>query len=766
MKFGQQLEERAHAPWKAQYIDYNQLKATLKKIREAAGEEEVNAAKREFQAQLDDQLLKILGFFHVKERELRWRMRQLKTSQAGSTSATAWLELARDTVLLLEFLHLNYQGIRKIHKKYFKEFEPLRPQEAADKGGLVLQFKRPPGDKEAPHEHVSFLPSDLAEDLRDMQEHATLRGLVRELRQKLSEIRQCIPVGSRGPNLDKDVESGEGTSLVTANEESKALIEDPLVADLNSVVAPDGNWTNPRRALAIIDGIKQKLERAEQSADEGASLVTTATFVGAQAGIFTRVKPEVEETRTILVGLALNLFSTFAFMANYTLVIPSTHTFAKRLGLPASWAGIFVGAADITMIASATMHSWWTNKAFKAPLIVGALCCAFGNTLYSLAYDTNSLFFLLFGRLLIGFGGTRAVSRRFIADFIGSKARTSASVSFVVASTLGMATGPFTAWPLSKLPERTVPLLNVAFNKLTAPGYLMSVLWASFFLVALLTMYEPRKLEQSPLRKPLLGEGNADNDARHREEKGKSDEEGQTDDEDDDEENDEEERHEEENQDKNRIDHRREHFRGWVGQGSATAACLFAVFALKAVQEAACTVTPLLMGGYYSWGSGSAGILLGVLLVSTLPVNFAAGALAKHIGERSLMMVANLALLLSSLAIVHPPRRVPSLMTIIAALTTNLVGTTVLEGVAYSILSKRMPPALRHGVLNAGFLATCGGTTGRFIGNLFVSFFNIWGTDTLRGLGLYTDLLFASCALLALSTTAASLATWHHLFSP
>jgi len=851
MKFQQELEAKKHSGWKSAYIDYGGLKATLHLVQEKvnnASESEsasVLQQKRQFQYELDEQILKILGFFAVKERELQWRLRQVKAFDRWE-AGTPWIELARDTVLLLHFLHLNYQGMRKIHKKYCKITEPIRPKEAQERGGLVLHFGRPPGDTQREHEHVSFLQPDLVSDLHKMQEHSTLRQLVRELRQKLSQLRDEEMNTVERSSLDVDQARNDLAQLQLRDHDatlsaSMSTNDDNPHSDDQKRVPFEQYSANlldmtrsistseehgyqscqhqPQGAderLALLDELIAKLEHAECAAEEGASLVTTATFVSAQAGIFEGATPGLKVTRAVIVGLMLNLLSVFIFMANYTLVIPSTSAFARHLDLPPTFAGVIIGAADITMIASALLYSIWTNRAFKAPLAFGALCCALGNVLYSSAYDFNSSWMLVSGRLLLGFGGTRAVSRRFIADFIGSASRTTASVGFVVASTMGMAVGPMTAFPLRSLPSVKIidgGDVTLTINTLTAPGYAMALLWLLLILVYVVVMRDPKQVVSTPLEKPLLGGrgtapssgGNDDDDAYINKnesnnlcgDESEDDQQHQRlqsqlerghpnanvtqhhqheqslrtyqsvqsatndDDDDDDDDNDDDDSH------KDYLTT----WRGNAGQGPAAATCLFAIYALKAVQEAACTAMPLLVDKMFGLGSAQSGLLLGVLLIATLPVNFAAGAFAKFLGERTLMLIANGCLLLSSIALMHPPKYTTtegscSLAGTIAALSGNLVGTTVLEGVAYSILSKRMPAAMTQGILNAGFLATCGGTLGRLTGNAFVACFNVRGTSTLEDVLVYGNLLFGSCALLSLGTTFASLATWRRLLSP
>ena len=85
------------------------------------------------------------------------------------------------------------------------------------------------------------------------------------------------------------------------------------------------------------------------------------------------------------------------------------------------------------------------------------------------------------GRLLVGFGGARAINRRFIADFSARADRTRRSAAFVAVSALGMAAGPALASAVSRAPAGV--LGGVAFNSLTTPGWALTLVWAVYMVV-------------------------------------------------------------------------------------------------------------------------------------------------------------------------------------------------------------------------------------------------------------------------------------------
>jgi len=76
------------------------------------------------------------------------------------------------------------------------------------------------------------------------------------------------------------------------------------------------------------------------------------------------------------------------------------------------------------------------------PILFSSIVLLVGNTLYGLAYDFNSIYLLLAGRLFCGLGSARVVNRRYITDCVPLHLRMKVSVGLVSASALGMACGP------------------------------------------------------------------------------------------------------------------------------------------------------------------------------------------------------------------------------------------------------------------------------------------------------------------------------------
>jgi len=95
---------------------------------------------------------------------------------------------------------------------------------------------------------------------------------------------------------------------------------------------------------------------------------------------------------------------------------------------------------------------------------------------------------------MIGFGGTRGIGRRYIADTVNVKNRTHISSYFVAFGAFGMAFGPLMAVCLSTF-DSIIELpfgKGLIFNGLTGPGYVMFVAW-TLYTIAIYFVFEEKK---------------------------------------------------------------------------------------------------------------------------------------------------------------------------------------------------------------------------------------------------------------------------------
>ena len=189
----------------------------------------------------------------------------------------------------------------------------------------------------------------------------------------------------------------------------------------------------------------------------------------------------------------LNLLSTFLYLANYNVCLPTSAEYAEHLGMQGSTAGVIVAMTPVAALLSAVGYSYVSNFSFRNPLLVSTAFLILGNALYAAAWDTEVRSMILMGRFVTGLGGCRAVNRRFIADTVVERHRTHASAVFVAAGAVGMASGPLLAALFS---GADTEFYGWTFNEVTGPAWTMCVVWA-LYAVALVALFrEPPRHKQ------------------------------------------------------------------------------------------------------------------------------------------------------------------------------------------------------------------------------------------------------------------------------
>eukprot|EP01069_Polyplicarium_translucidae_P005044 Polyplicarium_translucidae@DN270_c0_g1_i1.p1 len=439
-----------------------------------------------------------------------------------------------------------------------------------------------------------------------------------------------------------------------------------------------------------------------------ATIATTSWYYGLQnqALVDYERDPVGEASFT---GLFLNNFNTFLYMANYYVIVPTANEYASALGLTKTLSGALLAMAPLASMVSSIIYSIWSNRSFKQPLLFCTLLLFAGNFAYAAALSYKSVSMLFVGRLLVGLGGNRAVNRRYISDFVPIDQRTFLSAIFVAVGSLGMTVGPGSQ-PLFNLIDWRIPGFGWIVNGLTAPGWIMCLLWAVFFFQVLLQFTEPerryaRALTASQLE-PLLSPSETDEFAL-------------------------------------------------ASAGSfhmpvdadGTVVCLWVYFVLKLAQEAFQGAAPLVTEYFFSWTDATVGYLLAAIGLVVLPVNFFVGWMSSKFHDRQLQ---NLSLALlgvgAAMTVIFSPERF-GVKTYVCGTMLLYISAQVLEAVNMGLLSKVMPKVMSRGLWNSGFLSTEAGTAGRVTGNVMISV-----AGAIGGVVALQNLIVLPCLLLVIGT--------------
>jgi predicted MFS family arabinose efflux permease len=151
------------------------------------------------------------------------------------------------------------------------------------------------------------------------------------------------------------------------------------------------------------------LESIKVAADKLSNSTNFLQFLGRHSFIMQQeeLSPSPSEEITLderyhFISLLLNLASTFLYMVNTYIIVPTADNYSLNLGAAASVCGVVIGSMAVAQVFASVYFSAWSNRSYLRPLIFSTIVLIIGNTLYALAYDLNSIVVLLIGRLFCG----------------------------------------------------------------------------------------------------------------------------------------------------------------------------------------------------------------------------------------------------------------------------------------------------------------------------------------------------------------------------
>jgi len=482
--------------------------------------------------------------------------------------------------------------------------------------------------------------------------------------------------------------------VLSVSQDTKILIEQ-IVTALSTLRSLEKSW--------IDEGVFEKAAARKMHRSDTVQLIqelkkkTITTIqkrnwyytLQAKANIDYDSKPVGKSTTF---GLFISNFNTFMYMANYYSAIPAANLYAKEVGLNETVSGLLLSMTPLSAVISTYFYSQWSNKSFSVPTLISSLFLIFGNYLYATAAQNGSCLRLFLGRLLVGAGGNRAANRRYIADFVELEDRSWQSIIFVAVSGLGMAAGPFVQALMQFLPTGpdAYSIWGYEINNITGPPMVFCFCWAIFLIVFGSLFKEPKRsyaVDPNNVFEPLLKRAIYDV--------------------------------EEEQYETNSYQDYLAQFSELYG----SIVCLWVYFALKLVQEAVQTASPLVTEKNFGWNESDASNFLTIIGLVALPTNFMVGFLTKYMDGRNLQLVSLFGLTLGSLITINYETigQIFSVYQYISGTTILFLCAQVLEGINMAMLAKIMPKKFSKGILNSGFLSTEAGTIGRVCGALTIT---------------------------------------------
>ncbi|GAA0175022.1 hypothetical protein LIER_28281 [Lithospermum erythrorhizon] len=513
----------------------------------------------------------------------------------------------------------------------------------------------------------------------------------------------------------------------------------------------------------VVENIKAAVDRLSTSTNY-------LQYLGKHALIMSEELPTSAEDYAInekyhIMSLLLNLANTFLYMVNSYIIVPTADNYSVSLGAAATICGTVIGSMAFGQIFSSVYFSAWSNKSYIRPLIFSSIVLLIGNTMYALAYDLNSIYILLIGRIFCGLGSARAVNRRYISDCVPLKIRMKASAGFVSASALGMACGP----ALAGILQIRFTIFKITFNEVTLPGWIMAFAWLVYLLWLCISFREPSFEDtENSVRSSKTGStksGDLENgsitqsllslpDMKHHDE-----DEGEVQDSLEPKQQNEEERDCDISEESEEIQKPvNSVVSAYKLLTPSVKVQLLIYFMLKYAMEILLAESSVITSYYFVWSSSNVAVFLACLGLTVLPVNIFVGSYISNIFEERQVLLASQILVLLGIVLsfqIVTPYTIPQY--VCSALIT-FVFAEVLEGVNLSLLSRVMSSRLSRGTYNAGLLSTEAGTLARVIADGTITLAGYWGMSRLLNTTLLPSLM------ICISCIAATFYTYNSLY--
>ncbi|QCD94722.1 CDK inhibitor PHO81 [Vigna unguiculata] len=691
--FGKKLKDRQIEEWQGYYINYKLMK---KRVRQYAqqiqlGTQDRRHVLKDFSRMLDNQIEKIVLFLLEQQGLLASRITKLGEQRDALQEEP---EINKIVELREAYRSLGQDLLKLL---FFVEINAVGLRK------ILKKFDKRFGYRFTDY-YVKTRANHPYSQLQQVFKHVGLGAVVGALSRNLHEL-----------------QDRQGSYLSIYDQPTLPL-QDPVVDSINAAVDRLTNSTN------------------------------FLSFLGQHALIMQEELPSpteehVDDQRYNFMSLLLNLANTFLYMVNTYIIVPTADDYSMSLGAAPTVCGIVIGAMAVAQVFSSVYFSAWSNKSYFRPLVFSSIVLFLGNVMYALAYDARSIWILLIGRLLCGFGSARAVNRRYISDCVPLKIRMQASAGFVSASALGMACGP----ALAGILQINFKIHKLTFNQNTLPGWVMAVAWLVYLAWLWITFKEPSHAAEEDhtphqsndevnstlekgLKQPLLisSETKVDEDA-------------------DQDCDDSEEAPEESRQPVNSI------VAAYRLLTPSVKVQLLIYFMLKYVMEILLSESSVVTTYYFNWSTSTVAVFLACLGLTVLPVNIVVGSyISNMFQDRQILLASEIMVLigvvLSFQAII--PYSEPQY---ICSGLLLFVSAEVLEGVNLSLLSRVMSSRLSRGTYNGGLLSTEAGTLARVVADATITLAGYVRQSLLLNVTLIPSLFICITSILATCFTYNSL---------
>ena len=455
---------------------------------------------------------------------------------------------------------------------------------------------------------------------------------------------------------------------------------------------------------------------------------------------------EAEKACYSMVDLYLVYLHTFLYILNYYGLGQTSPDYAKSLDLQPSLSGILQAATPVAAIFWGFFINVITKTKYRFPYLLCLSMLVIGNLFYYLAESVKennaaALALLILGRMIFGMGGSRLMTRKYIAINVPSSFQSKHSTYLVGFSALGITLGPGISSMLEFVKPTTV--LGTSLTTFNILAFVFFFIWLFLFIffifvfkgydksiekqVIIMKKNEEElsqrfkdlhvlysNLENRKMKKHLsIFQKNQDNfiasGLEVRENPNYNPEQSFV-----------------PVEPKNYVRQKetRSIFQVFF-PNNITFFSLWCFLIFKTVQEAYFTEQPQMTNEYWNWSSQDVGwFMLGLTLVG-VPTALITGYATKKMEDRKILLIGFILYIVSCILKINFQFDKPmNVYHYCIASAILFCATLVGEAAAIAILAKVISPSLKLGFLNAGLLAGTADTLGRALGNSSMTLFS------------------------------------------
>lgn len=458
-------------------------------------------------------------------------------------------------------------------------------------------------------------------------------------------------------------------------------------------------------------------------------------------------KPKDEKHCYSMLDLTLVYLHTFLYLLNYYGLAQTSPSYTTYLNQNATTSGVLQAASPLGAIFFGFIINCITKKKYKFPYLLCLAMLFIGNFCYYIAAsftDKNlGVVMLVIGRVIFGSGGSRLMTRKFIAINVPSQYQSKYSTYLVGFSALGITLGPGLSSVLEFVKPTTIFSSELWTFNILSLVFFFVWLFLFFFFAILFKGYdisverEYKKLEEAEknLEKKFLNlkiyynnlKSDQMNDNLNLNLVGK--------------------KHGNfmvsgliQNSGFNQANHHnKDQFQAIkpkytpkkpsrmsvIFPNDITFYSLWCFLIFKIIQEAYFTEQPIMLKIYYGFSSQFVGWFMLSLTLVGVPTALITGWATKKYEDRKILLIGFIFYIIGTIGKINydvysamPKVQYFGFSTIL--FIASLIG----ESAAISILAKVISPSLKLGFLNAGLLSGTADTLGRALGNSSMTLFS------------------------------------------